>query len=248
MGSGVNNSSTIETTVGGVLTVAINYGNAILANRDEQGSPIGVSVDLARKIAGELSLECRLVTFDAARDATAVVGSGTCDMGFFAADPARADKVAFTRPYLAIQGNYLVREDSAYLCNEDVDQQGVLISVARGSAYDLFLSRNIKHATLVRESQSSLEVVDTLIRLDLDVAAGIRAQLEADAVRNGSLRLIQPQFMLIQQAVGVPKRLEERLIGPLNQIITRSLADGFLADALTRHGVEGARLVEDAAH
>lgn len=233
----------IETAVAGLLTVAVNYGNPMLAYRDAEGSPAGVSIDLARRIATDLSLEPRFVTFDAAKDATAAVGEGACDLGFFAADPARAEKVAFTRPYLAIEGNYLVRDGSAYLCNEDVDQNGVLIGVGRGSAYDLFLTRTLKRATLVRECTSP-EVVDTFIRLDLDVAAGVRAQLEMDAARIGGLRLIQPCFMLILQAMGVPKALEARLIGQLNRFIARSIADGFIADALRRHGVEGADLVE----
>lgn len=245
MGGVLEQGEAIDTAVAGVLSVAINYGNPILAYLDVQGAPAGVSVDIARRIASDLSLDCRLITFDAAKDATAAVGAGACDLGFFAADPARAEKVAFTRPYLAIQGNYLVREDSAYLCNEDVDQTGVLIGVGRGSAYDLFLTRTIRKATLVRECTSP-EVVDTFLRLGLDVAAGVRAQLETDAARIGGLRLIQPHFMLIQQALGVPKALEARLIGPLDQFIARSLADGFFAEALARHGVEGVDLMEEA--
>ena len=233
-----------DTATPGVLSVAINYGNPILAYRDAQGMPAGVSVDFARRIADAFGLACQVATFDAAKDATVAVGTGMCDLGFFAADPARAEKVAFTRPYLAIQGNYLVREHSTYLCNEDIDQTGVLIGVGRGSAYDLFLTRTIRKATLVRECTSP-EVVDTFIRLGLDVAAGVRGQLEADAARLGALRLIQPHFMLIEQALGVPKAREARLISHLNQIISRSLADGFFAEALARHGVEGADLIPE---
>ena len=245
MGGILEQDEAIDTALAGVLSVAINYGNPILAYRDVLGAPAGASVDIAQRIAAELSLECRLVPFDAAKDATAAVGEGVCDLGFFAADPARAEKVAFTRPWLAIQGNYLVRDDSAYLCNEDVDQAGVQIAVGRGSAYDLFLTRTIRKATLVRECTSP-EVVDTFLRLGLDVAAGVRAQLESDAARIGGLRLIQPHFMLIQQALGVPKHLEVPLIAFLDQFITRLLADGFLADALARHGVEGVDLMGDA--
>ena len=240
--SALEQGDTLDTAVAGVLSVAINYGNPILACRDAEGAPAGVSVEIARRIAADLSLECRFVTFDAAKDATAAVGAQVCDLGFFAADPARAETVAFTRPYLAIEGNYLVRDGSAYLCNEDVDQTGVLIGVGRGSAYDLFLTRTLRRATLVRESTSP-EVVDTFLRRDLDVAAGVRAQLEADAARIGGLRLIEPCFMLIEQAMGVPKSLAARLIGPLEQIIAQSIAEGFIADALARHGVAGASLV-----
>lgn len=239
----LENGGGVHTAVAGVLSVAINYGNPILAYRDAQGEPAGVSVDIARRIASDLSLECLLIAFVAAKDATAAVGAGECDLGFFAADPARAGTVAFTRPYLAIQGNFLVREDSAYLCNEDVDQTGVLIGVGSGSAYDLFLTRTIRKANLVRECTSP-EVVDTFLRLGLDVAAGVRTQLEADAARIGGLRLIQPHFMLIEQAMGVPRALGARLVDQLNTFIERSIADGFFAEVLERHGVEGADLAK----
>jgi polar amino acid transport system substrate-binding protein len=242
MGGVLERGEVIDMGTSGVLTVAINLGNPILAHRDAEGVPAGVSVDLARRVAAGLSLDCQFVTFDAAKDATNAVGTGACDLGFFAADPVRAETVAFTRPYLAIEGNYLVRDGSGYLCLEDVDRTGVLIGVGRGSAYDLFLTRSLKRATLVRESTSP-EVVDTFLRLGLDVAAGVRAQLEADAARIGGLRLIQPHFMLIEQAMGVPKARAARLIGHLDQVIARCIADGFIAEALARHGVEGASLV-----
>jgi polar amino acid transport system substrate-binding protein len=227
-----------------VLNVAINYGNPILASRDVKGLPAGVSVDLARRVADSLSLACQFVTFDSAKDASAAVGAGTCDIGFFAADPARAEKITFTLPYLAIQGSYLVREDSPYLCNEDVDQRGVLIGVGSGSAYDLFLTRNIRHATLVRESTSP-EVVNTFIRLDLDVAAGVRTQLEADAARVGGLRLIEPCFMQIQQAIGVHQSLDAAWIQSLDSFIAHAIEDGFIAEALERHGIHGAVVLRD---
>ncbi len=222
-----------------LLTVAINYGNPALAYPNGQGLPAGVSVDLACRIAEIMSLTCQFVCFDAAKDASDAVGMGECDIGFFAADPARADKVAFTRPYMATQGSFLVREGSFYLCNEDIDHKGVLIGVGQGSAYDLFLTRRMRHATLVRESTSP-EVVNTFLRLDLDVAAGVRTQLEADAARVEGLRLIEPAFIQIQQAIGVSPALSKTLLEPLNGFISRSTQDGFITEALQRHGVKGA--------
>lgn len=245
MDSMLAQGTALRTSESGVLTIAINYGNAVLANCDAEGAPSGVSVDLARRIAKELSLECRLVTFNAAMDATGAVGSGACDLGFFAIDPARAEQVAFTRPYLAIQGNYLVRDNSQFFSQEDVDQPGVQISVAKGSAYDLYLSRYLTHATLIRHSHSSRAVVDTFIQYELDVAAGVRLQLQTDADRIGGLRMIDPSFMLIRQAIGISKALEAQLIKPLDQCIARMIADKFIAGALARHGVEGADLLED---
>ncbi len=226
------------------LTVAINYGNPVLAYRNAQGSPAGVSIDLAYRIADSMSLSCQFMTFDAAKDASAAVAMGACDIGFFAADPARADKVAFTRPYMVTQGNFLVREGSLYLCNEDIDHLGVLIGVGEGSAYDLYLTRSIRHATLVRQSNSP-EVVNTFLRLELDAAAGVRAQLEADAARVAGLRMIEPAFMQIQQAIGVSQVLANTFVESLNQFIMRSIENGFITETLERHGVKGAVVLSD---
>ena len=221
------------------LTVAINYGNPSLAYSNAQGVPAGVSVDLACRISEIMSLTCEFLCFYAARDACDAVGAGACDIGFFAADLARTDKVTFTRPYMTTQGSFLARVDSLYLCNEDIDHQGVLIGVGQGSVYDLFLTRYMRHATLVRSSTSP-EVVNTFLRLDLDVAAGVRTQLEADAARFGGLRLIEPAFMQIPQAIGVSPVKRKSLLEPLNRVISHLTQDGFITETLQRHSVKGA--------
>ena len=162
----------------GKLRAAINLGNPILARLDAaSGQPAGVSVDLARAYAGELGVELELVVVDAAGKSVDIVTQAQADIGFFAVDPVRGAGIAFTEPYVLIEGSYLVRQDSPLRANEEVDRAGLRVAVGKGSAYDLYLTRELKAAEIVR-APTSPAVVDTFLEQKLDVAAGVRQQLE----------------------------------------------------------------------
>jgi polar amino acid transport system substrate-binding protein len=139
---------------GGTLRAAINYGNPLLATRDANGEPRGVSVDLARELARRLGVPLEMVTYTAAGKVVEGIKSDAWDVGFFAIDPVRAADTDFTAPYLIIEGAYLVPEVSPIRRNEDVDRAGVRVAAARGSAYDLYLTRALKQATLVHAPTS----------------------------------------------------------------------------------------------
>ena len=188
----------------GKLRAAINFGNPVLASRDASGEPRGVSVDLAREAARRLGLPVELVLFDSAGRVVEAVKAGQVDLAFVAIDPVRASDMEYTAPYVIIEGAYLVRNDSALQRNEYVDRPGTRIAAGRGSAYDLFLTRELKSATLVR-AQTSPVVTDFFLAQNLDVAAGVKQQLEADAKRVGGVRLLPGRFMVIEQAMAVPK-------------------------------------------
>jgi polar amino acid transport system substrate-binding protein len=160
------------------------------------------------------------------------------DIGFFAVDPLRGADVAFTAPYVLIEGCYLVREDSPLRSNDDVDRAGHVVVVGQGSAYDLHLSRELKHASIVR-APTSPAVVDTFVAQRADVAAGVRQQLEADAKRIPGLRLLDGRFIVINQAMAMPKG---RPAGAryLGEFVEEMKASGFVAQALARHRIEGA--------
>jgi polar amino acid transport system substrate-binding protein len=135
----------------GRLRAAINLGNPILATLElATQRAAGVSVDLAHALGSRLGLEVELVVVDAAAKSVDCVTVGMADVGFFAIDPKRGEDIAFTAPYVLIEGCYLVRQDSPVRANEDVDRDGRTVVVGRGSAYDLFLSRELRHARLVR--------------------------------------------------------------------------------------------------
>jgi len=224
----------------GKLRASINLGNPILANkRAETGEPFGVSIDLAREFARRLGVDIELVVFDTASKSVEAVANEQADIGFFAIDPLRGASIAFTAPYVLIEGCYLVRDESSIRRNEDVDREGVRVTVGKGSAYDLFLTRELKRAEIVR-APTSQAVVQTFIEQGLDVAAGVRQQLESDAARTTGLRLLGERFMVIRQAMGTPKSRGEAAADLLRAFVEDVKASGFVADALKRHGIEGA--------
>lgn len=218
----------------GTLRAAINLGNAVLARRDADGTVSGVSVDLARALATRIGVPVAFVTYDGAGAVSGAAASGTWDLCFLAVDPERAEGIAFTAPYLVIEGSYLVPADSPIREAEDVDREGVRIAVGRGSAYDLHLSRTIRHATLER-APTSPAAIALFAESRLDVAANVRQPLEAYAAAHPEVRMLPGHFMEITQAMGVPK---DRSAGMayLRRFVEDMKADGFVAELLRANG------------
>jgi polar amino acid transport system substrate-binding protein len=223
----------------GRLRASINLGNPILANKDASGQPVGVSIDLARAFAQRLGVECELVVFDTAGKSVDAVKAEQADVGFFAIDPLRGEGIRFTAPYVLIEGSYLVKNASPLKDNAEVDVAGRRVMVGKGSAYDLYLTRELKAATIER-APSSPAVVDTFLAQNADVAAGVKQQLEADAARLGGLRLLPGRFMVIQQAMGTPTSRGEAAQAALAAFVEEMKASGFVGEALKRHGIQGA--------
>ncbi len=224
---------------GGTLRAAINFGNPILASKDSKtGEARGVSVDLARTLAKRLGVNVELVTYTAAGKVVDGIKAGEWDVAFFAIDPVRAADTDFTAAYVVIEGAYMVRNDSPIRRNEDVDREGVSVVVGKGSAYDLFLSRELKRASIFR-APTSPTVTDMMMSQKHEVAAGVRQQLEADAKRLPGLRLIDGRFMVINQAMALRKG---RPAGAayLTAFVEDMKRSGFVAEALARHRIEGA--------
>ena len=229
---------------GGRLRASINLGNPILAKRVD-GVAGGVSVDLARELARVLEAELELLVFDTAAQSVEAVAGEQADFGFFAIDPLRGEHIAFTAPYVLIEGFYLVRDDSPIRTNDEVDTAGRQVVVGKGSAYDLYLSRALRHAEIVRAA-SSQAVVDTFISTGAEVAAGVRQQLEGDSAKAGGVRLLGERFMVIQQAMGLPKSRGAEAAALLASFVEAMKASGFVAAALQRHGIVGASLAPAA--
>ena len=227
-----------ELAPGGKLRAAINFGNPVLATRDAAtGEPRGVSVDLARELGKRIGVPVELVLYPAAGKVVEGLKANAWDVAFVAIDPARAVDIDFTAPYVIIEGAYLVPSDSPIHDNSEVDRDGVRVVVGAGSAYDLYLSRELKRAQLVR-APSSPVVVDTMVAQKLDVAAGVKQQLESDAKRVAGVRLLGGRFMVIEQAMATPKG---RVAGAryLAELVEEMKASGFVAAALARHGIAG---------
>lgn len=223
----------------GKLRAAINLGNPVLAGKDAgTGEPKGVSVDLSRELARRLGVPLELVTFNTAGKVVDAVERGVWDVAFLAIDPKRAKDISYTAPYVVIEGIYVVRKDSPIRSNAEVDRAGVRISAALGAVYELYLSRELKQAKIVHTATSQ-DVVDMFLAQNLEVAAGIRQFMESEVTRVPGLRQLDGRFMVINQAMGVP-RGREAGVAYLRGFIEEMKASGHIADALRRHGIEGA--------
>ena len=224
----------------GKLRAAINLGNPILANLNPATNlPFGVSVDLAQELAKRLGVELELVVVTGAAKSVLALNEQSADVGFFAIDPLRGAEIAFTAPYVLIEGCYLVPSDSVIQTNADVDQAGVRVAVGTGSAYDLYLTRELKNAQIVREPNAA-GVVAAFLAQKLEVAAGIKQALETSAQQLPNLRLLDGHFMVIQQAMGVPKRFGDEAAAYVAAFVAEMKTSGFVAQAMTRHGITGA--------
>ncbi len=212
----------------GKLRVGINFGNMVLAQGTPE-APRGITPDLSRELGKRLGVPVEFIPFDAAGKTFEALKKGALDIIFLAIEPVRAAEIEFTAPYVLIEGVYMVPKDSPLKTIADVDRDGVRIGVNKDSAYDLFLTRTLKHAKLVRAESG----VDLFLKDKLEAAAGVKQPLVAFAKTNPNVRVMDGRFMEIRQAMGTPKG---RAAGAryLRAFIEEMKASGFVADTLKR--------------
>jgi polar amino acid transport system substrate-binding protein len=244
------NESPVLTTIQelaphGRVRAAINFGNPVLAQKDPVTSePRGVSVDLAHELGQRLATPVELVLFDAAGKVSAAAAEDRWDVAFLAIDPERANEIAFTAPYVLIEGTYLVRADSPLRSIEDVDRPGIRVAVGNKSAYDLYLARTLRNAQLVR-APTSQAAIELFLSDRLDAVAGVRQPLKQVAAGRPDLRVLDGRFMAIEQAMGTPKR---NVAGAryLRWFVEEMKASGFVAQSLLRSGQREATVAPPA--
>jgi polar amino acid transport system substrate-binding protein len=219
----------------GKLRASINLGNSVLAQGTPE-APRGVSVDLATELARRLGLPVEFICWPAAKASFDTVNAGKADIGFLAHEPARAAEVEFTAPYVEIEGAYMVRNESPLKSIDEVDRPGIRICVGPGSAYDLYLTRTLKHAELVRsEIGGGSSNIQKFLQDNLEVCANVRQPLEAWAAKDPSVRLLPGRFMVIGQAVALPKG-RPAAAAYIKAFVEEMKASGFVADGLKRSG------------
>jgi polar amino acid transport system substrate-binding protein len=220
----------------GRLRAGINYNNPVLARRDAATGEIsGIAADLSRELGRRLGVPVDLVAYDATGKMAAAAASGAWDIAFLGIDPSRATEIDFTAPYINLEGTYLVRAGSPLRTVDDVDRDGVRVAVTAKSAYDLFLSRQLTRAHIVR-ADSTPGSIRMMIDQKLDAVAGVRTALAAEARRTPGLQVMSGHFMTIPQAAGIPtgRPAAARFV---RQFIEDMKASGFVAASLARHGL-----------
>jgi polar amino acid transport system substrate-binding protein len=217
----------------GKLRAALNLGNGVLVQGPPQ-DPRGVTVDLSRELGKRLGVPVEFVTYEAAGKVFEALKSGAWDVAFFAIEPVRAAEVEFTAPYVLIEGTYMVLKDSPLKVIADVDRPGVRIAVGVGSAYDLYLTRNLKNATLARaKTGGGRAMIDLFLDEKLEAAAGVKQPLVEYAKTDARVRVMDGRFQVIEQAMGTPKG-RTAAAKYLRAFIEEMKASGFVADALKR--------------
>jgi len=220
----------------GVLRTGINLSNFLLVSgQNADGTPAGVSPDLARHIAAALDVPCKFVLFETPGQLADAVADDAWDICNIAHEPDRARQIDFSQPYVLIDANFLVRTESAFTSNEDIDQNDVKIIAFYRSAYDLWLRDNLQHASLVA-ADSIQHSHDMFLRGEADVLASLkpRLQMELDTDRH---RMIAPRFTAIKQAVGI-KKTDPAVLQFLNDLINDAIENGFIEASLAAHGVD----------
>lgn len=210
---------------GGVLRAAINTGNRALVQKD--GDTLsGISPALAMRLAGEIGAQLETIIYDGAGKVFADAGHDLWDVGFLAVDAMRAETIAFTTPYISIEATFAVRAGSDLKRIEDVDRKGVSILTSTGSAYDMYLTETLKHATLERSGTPPESFVE-FAGGRCDAVAGVRQSLVGAFGRDSEFRILAGTLTAVHQAMVLPHRDDPR-IAALDDFVRRALSDGFI--------------------
>jgi polar amino acid transport system substrate-binding protein len=228
----------------GRLRVGINFGNALLAVKDANGMPGGIAVRLAQELSRRAGAPMDIVPYESAGRMADGVKTGAWDVAFLAADPDRAGEIAFTAPYLEIDTTYLVPAGSPLRTLQDVDRDGVRIAVSEKSAYDLFLTRELKRAQLVRAPSPNASV-DLFFGQRLDALAALRPVLVDLAQQHPGARVLEGRFTVVTQAVGAPKG-RAAASQFLREFVEDAKATGLVAKTIESSGIRGVSVAPPA--
>jgi len=229
----------------GTLRVGINRGNFLVVTQDPASGELrGIAVDLAQELGRRAGLPVEFIAYASAGKMAEAATTGAWDVAFLGAEPERRNEISFTPAYLEIEATYLVPAGSPIRAIPEVDRDGVRIAVAAKSAYDLFLSRTLQRARLMRA-----EGIDASFKLfiadKLEALAGLKPRLVADAQLLPGSRILEGRFTAIQQAIGTPRGRDAGATY-LRGFIEDVKASGFVAQAMERHGVRGVSVAPGA--
>jgi polar amino acid transport system substrate-binding protein len=222
----------------GKVRAGINYGNFILAKKDPAtGQSTGVAIDLARDVAQRLGVPLEIVPYDTVAAMVDAAKTGAWDIAFLGIDPARENEIAFTAAHLHIEATYLVPAGSPLRAAAEVDRAGVRVAAPARANYELFLSRHLKAAELVR-APSHEAAFDMLVQGQVHALAGLRQALIGLVARLPGCRMVDGNFMVVPQAIGVPRGRDAGLAF-LRTVVEDAKASGLVARGIERTGARG---------
>jgi len=230
----------------GKVRVGLNYGNPVFAVRDAKtGAPSGIAVDLAHDLGRRLGVPVELVGYDSGGQLTAGLKAGGWDVAFLAFEQERTREISFSPPFAETDATYLVQPGSPLRTAADVDRKGVRIAVAGKGGNDLFLTRTLKNATLVRLPGSEA-AFERFVADKLEAYAGLKPALLVNAESLPGSRVVEGRYTVIGYSAGVP-RGREAGAKFLAEFIEDAKASGRVARAIEASGVRGVDVAPKAA-
>jgi polar amino acid transport system substrate-binding protein len=234
----ISKEAKAELAPGGKLRVGLNYQNFLLVLKDApDGSPAGIAPDLAREIGKRTGLQVDFVRYQGAGKLADAVKAGAWDIAFLGAEPQRANEIAFSSAYLEIPVTFLVPKGSAIKSIQEVDRTGIRVSVSEKSAYDLYLTRTLKHAQIVR-AQGIDASYKLFVDQKLEVLAGLKPRLVSDCEQLPGSRVLDGQITGVQQSIGAPKA-REKAARYLREFVEEAKASGLVARIIEKNRVRG---------
>lgn len=240
---GVPDAARSELAPTGKLRAGMNLGNALFTTKDAAtGELRGVSVDLMRQLASRLGVPVNFVVYATPGDVADAVEKGTWDVAILAIEQARAQKIAFSPAMTEIEATYVVHKDSALRSTEQVDASGIRISVPEKAGYELYLTRTLRNATLIR-TKGFQASIDLFNERRADALAGLKPALLESMDKMPDARLLEGKFMTVNHGFG---SLRERRAAAeyLRAFVEEMNASGFVARSIERHGVQGLSAVK----
>ena len=222
----------------GYLRAAINLSNFLLVTgKESNGDPQGVSPDMAKALANELNVDIKLITFNRPGELADGILEDAWDIGNIANEPERAKSITFSLPYTTIESTFLIRNGLNINSLQDVDKKGIKIAVAERSAYDLWLTENIKNADLIR-AKSIDESFSVFQENKYEVLAGLRPKLIDDIKKTTDCYILDEPFTFINQCIGSkPGNLEAKNF--INNFVKKNIENGFIKNLLSKYNVLG---------
>ena len=222
----------------GVLRAGINLSNFLLVSgHNADGYPQGVAPDMAAAIAIKLGVPVQYVTFPKPGLLADEADKDVWDICLIGNEPARAAKIDFSPAYVEIVASYLVPEESPLKTCAEVDRPGVRVVVEGRTAYELWLTDNIKHAELLRSSGAEATVAQFKTE-KLDALANLKPALLKTVQTLPNTRILEGQFTAVQQAIGVARG---NLAGAafIYDFVQDAVRTGLVAKLIERYGVQG---------
>lgn len=229
----------------GTLRVGLNMSNFLLTRTDAAtGKPAGVAHDIALELGRRLGLPVEFVPHPNPGALADAAAGNIWDVGFLGAEPQRANEIDFTPAYVEIDSTYLVPPGSALKHADEVDRNGIRIIVPAKAAYELYLSRTIKHAELVKEAGADASF-KRFVDEKFDALAGLRPRLTTDQAKLPGSRILDGRFTAVQQAAGVPKG-RPNAARYLAAFIEDVKASGLVAKAIKDNNIVGLTIAAKA--